>query len=244
MTRHSPDWRQTSIAILAGGQGTRLRPVVADRPKVMAEINGRPFLTYLLEQLKANGVGHVVLCTGYKADMVSRYFGNRYKGLEISYSIETAPLGTGGALRHALAHFTGNQVLVMNGDSFLDADLKLFLRRHEENKARLSLLLAHVHDAGRYGSVTIDSEHRVTAFVEKSEISGPGLINGGIYLLARELIAAISAGESVSLEKEVLPRNLREGSYGFQLGERFIDIGTPESYSDASRFFAGMETTK
>ena len=230
-------WQNTSVAILAGGLGTRLRSIVADRPKVMAEVNGRPFFAFLLDHLLRHGLRQVVLCVGYQAHLVSDHFACSYNDLRLTYSVESQPLGTGGALRHALPYLSGAQVLVMNGDSYLDADLRIFLRCHEEKKADLSLLLAHVPDVQRYGSVQTDAAGLVTAFVEKGISTGPGMINGGIYLFSRELIAAIPTGRAVSLENEVFPDSLERKFYGFQLGGRFIDIGTPESFLEASRFF-------
>lgn len=225
-----------SAAILAGGLGTRLRGVVADRPKVLAEIHGRPFLTYLLDQLALAGIDNVVLCTGYQANLVERVIGKQYKNLHVSYSEEKEPLGTGGALRLAAANLSSDPVLVMNGDSYCVADFGAFTRFHRDRQARATLLLTEVADVGRFGVVRTDDVGRVLGFDEKGG-TGPGWINAGVYLLSRAVLQEIPEGRPVSLEREMFPGWIGQGMYACRLGGRFIDIGTPESYAEACDFF-------
>ena len=228
---------EVQAVILAGGLGTRLRSVVADRPKVLAPVLGRPFLSCLFDQLQEAGIRRVVLCIGYRAELISRCYGATYRDMALRYSVEATPLGTGGALRHAMPLLDGGPLLVMNGDSYLEADLSAFIRQHAEQEARLSLLLAQVPDVGRYGCVTTDASGAVTGFVEKGAAIGSGWINGGIYLLDRDVVAAIPAGREVSLEREIFPTQIGNRFFGHRLGGRFIDIGTPESYQAAEGFF-------
>jgi NDP-sugar pyrophosphorylase family protein len=226
-----------TAVVLAGGLGTRLRSVVGERPKVLAEVAGRPFLAYLLDQLAAAGVRRAVLCTGYQAERVRTTFGESYRELAIEHSAETTPMGTGGALRMALPRVESSTVLVANGDSWCQADLPAFLNRHRQTGALGSLLLTHVPDASRYGSVGADASGRITRFEEKKPEASPGWINAGIYLFERELLAAIPPKETISLERQVFPAWIGRGLFGFKLGGRFVDIGTPESLAEAERFF-------
>jgi NDP-sugar pyrophosphorylase family protein len=227
-----------TAVILAGGLGTRLRSAVADRPKVMAEIHGRPFLSFLLDQLFAAGVRRVVLCTGYRGEQVSSYFGESYGPLRLTYSQEPAPLGTGGALRLALPHLDSDPVMVLNGDSFCEADLSAFAGRHRLRGAGATMLLAEVPNTERFGRVKTDPEGLVTEFEEKGGWTGPGPINAGVYLLGRRVIEEIPAGAAVSLEREVFPAHVGRDLYGYAGGGRFLDIGTPESFAAAEEFFS------
>lgn len=228
-----------TAAIFAGGLGTRLRSAVADRPKVLAEVLGRPYLSFLLDQVAKAGVRHCVLCTGYLGEQVEAAFGGTYRSLELTYSREESPLGTGGALRYALPHLRSDPVLVLNGDSYCHADLAAYWRSHRERGAVGSLLLTEVADTSRFGQVVVDETGALTSFREKqSAAGGAGWINAGVYLLAQELIAGIPPDRVVSLETEVLPSWIGRGLYGHPAAGPFLDIGTPESYAAAARFFA------
>ncbi|KAF0219362.1 MAG: Nucleoside-diphosphate-sugar pyrophosphorylase family [Geobacteraceae bacterium] len=226
-----------TAAILAGGLGTRLRPVLNDRPKVMAEVNDRPFITYLLDQVAAAGVKRAILCTGYKAERIAAFLGEEYRGMQILYSQEPSPLGTAGALRLALPKMENETVLVMNGDSYLETDLRNFWNRHRAKGATNSLLLTKVSDTGRYGRVETDCNGRILRFVEKGRDGGPGWINAGLYLLSRQLLQSIPDQGEVSLEREVLPNCVDKNFFGFESRGRFLDIGIPESYQEAQSLF-------
>lgn len=227
---------ELTAAILAGGLGTRLRSVVSDCPKVLADINGRPFLAYLLDQLATAGIKRVVLCTGFQASLVRDVLGDDHGGLQLSYSEETAPLGTGGALRLALPSLNSDPVLVLNGDSYCDVDLGAFSQFHQERQAEATVLLTQVPDVARYGKVRVDAEDRVLGFDEKGG-TGPGWINAGVYLVEQSLLIGIPEGRSVSLEREMFPAWIGRRFYGCRQAGRFIDIGTPESYAQAKLFF-------
>jgi NDP-sugar pyrophosphorylase family protein len=224
--------------ILAGGLGTRLRSVVADRPKVLAEIHERPFLAYLLDQLTVVGVRNVVICTGYLGEQVRSIFGNSYGKMELDYSQESSPMGTGGALRLALPKLESDPVLVMNGDAFCTINLEGFYAWHRARRARASLALIKVNDAARYGQVQVDPDGVVVHFAEKSDGSGPAWVNAGVYLMDRALLETIETNRMVSLEKESFPAWIGKGLYGYLCEGRFLDIGTPQSYAEAERFFA------
>ena len=236
----SHEWApaEISVAILAGGLGTRLRSVVGQTPKVIAEVGGRPALAWLLDQLDTHGFHHVVLCTGHRADAVSARLGDRHGRLQLHYSAEPEPLGTGGALRRAFLQLASDPVLVLNGDSFCDVDLGQFVRVHQARHAPVSLVVTELADTRRFGRVSIRPDGRIEQFLEKSDATGPGWINAGIYLLSRQQLTAIPVGRPVSLESELLPAWLPQGVYGFPARGNFLDIGTPESFARAGDFFA------
>lgn len=227
----------TTAVILAGGLGTRLRPVVGDRSKVLAEVGGRPFLLYLLDQLSAAGVQHAVLCTGYRAEQVLEAVGDHYFDLRVDYSREPVPLGTAGALRLARHKFRSDPVLVLNGDSYCGANLDAFAKWHGECRAPASIVLTNVPDTRRFGCVQVDDAGRILRFKEKGSLQGPGWINAGIYLLCAEFLDGIPAGAPVSLEQQLFPAWIAKGLRGFRGSFPFIDIGTEGSYLEASRFF-------
>jgi NDP-sugar pyrophosphorylase family protein len=227
-----------TAAILAGGLGTRLQAVVGDRPKVLAPVGGRPYLTYLLDQLVSARAREVVLLTGHRAEQIRAELGESYKGVRLRYSVEEAPLGTAGALRHALPLLRKRVMLLMNGDSYCDVDFGGFWRFHQWQGADASLVLARVPDTGRFGRVRVTRDGLITSFEEKRETPGRGWINAGVYLLSRDLIASLPAEQPLSLEQDLLPGWVTKKSvYGYRRGLRFLDIGTPESYAEAEAFF-------
>ncbi len=231
--------KQLEAVILAGGLGTRLRSVVCDRPKPMALVNGQPFVAYLVKTLKDQGVERIVFSTGFLAHQVSDYFGTGDRwGIEIAYSQETEPLGTGGAVRLALEQIQAEQFLVLNGDSYCPFDLKSLLNFHRQRQARATLLLAPVEDCSRYGSVVIDREGSVLAFQEKQAGLGAGLVNAGVYVLDWQTVKAIPSRCKVSLETEFFPSLVGRGLYATSSQSKLLDIGTPESYALATEFLA------
>lgn len=232
----------TEVVVLAGGLGTRLRAAVADRPKVLAPVGGRPFLDRLLDWLETQGARRVILALGHMADQVTAHLAAHPRaGMAVVPSVEPAPLGTGGALRHALPLLRGSPVAVVNGDSFVAADLATLRDLHGRRRARATLTLTRVADAGRYGSVETDADGAITAFREKVADAGPGVVNAGVYLIERDVIAEIPAGRPVSLEREVFAAMCGRGLYGSVQDAPFIDIGTPESWAAAADFFAAVE---
>lgn len=220
--------------ILAGGFGTRLRSVVSEVPKPMAPVAGRPFLSYLLDRLAAQGYMHVVLSTGYLHEKVEDFFHDAYHGISLSYARETTPLGTGGAIVNALSRCSSDEVTVLNGDTLFDIDHGAMLRFAAHHDTPLAVVLRQVDDASRYGSVLLDSEGRIADFREKSTLAAPGLINGGIYRLRRSLLSTYTVGDAFSFEREVLQQRFRDTAfYAYADGAYFIDIGIPADYARA-----------
>ncbi len=226
--------------ILAGGQGTRLRPLFADRPKCLVPINGVPFLRHYLDWLAKFGARRVILSLGYKADMVQAYVKSQtWSGMEIESYVEPTPLGTGGAVRAVLAMIDADTALVANGDSVTKVDLCQFVEFHRRKNARLSMLFTHQPQVSASGLVETDANDAVTSFTEKpSERDSGGYISAGMYLMQRDAIAEIPDTGPVSIERDVFPRFCGRGFYAFKGEFPFIDIGTPESYRRAAEFFA------
>lgn len=225
--------------ILAGGLGTRLQSVVSDKPKPLAEVNGKPFLQLLLKQLDKSGLRRAILCTGYLASQVEETFGNKFGNLELVYSAEKERLGTAGALRNALGAMQDKVALVLNGDSYCQADLSAFYAFYEQQQAEAAMLLIKMADSERYGRVQIDNNKRVTSFVEKGQ-TGSGLVNAGIYILSRNILDALPVKIPASLERDVFPDLAKQGMLsGYEAETKvFIDIGTPASYSAAQDLLA------
>ena len=219
------------VLVLVGGKGERLKSVTGGLPKPLVPVRGRPFVTYLLDHLSSFGVSRVIMGVGYNAEYVVSSLGVRYNKIDVDYSHEEKPLGTGGAIRNAVEMMRYRQLLVLNGDSFCDVNLADF--RNETNKKKTSgVVTVPVDDVSRFGSLAVDDDSRVFGMNEKGK-AGPGLINAGIYLFSKEtIIKNIAAGAS-SLENDVFPRLLSEGLFAYKTSGRFIDIGTPESYAKA-----------
>ena len=234
------DWAHVTVAILAGGLGTRLRSVVPDRPKVLAMVQDRPFLTYLLDQLATAELRRVVVCSGHLGEQLQSAMGETYNTLRLEYSQEPCPLGTGGALRLALPLFKSKVVLVMNGDSYCEVDLRDLWSWHKAHKSQATLVLTRKEDTGRYGRVQVTDNGVITRFTEKGDNSAPGWINAGICLINRSLLKKIPDNRAVSLEREMFPTWVGQGLYGYPGGKRFIDIGIAESYAAAPRFFTDL----
>ena len=232
--------------LLCGGMGTRLRSVVADRPKPMADICGKPFLQYLLEMLRDKGITEVIFALGYMGEMIEEYFqdGSAF-GLKIAYSYEEEPLGTGGAIRNALPKILEEEVLVLNADTYFPMDYQGLYRFHQENDGDFSLATRAVPDISRYGAVRRDAAGRILAWNEKLEDGGQplaGEINGGIYVMKKSLIAEIPEGKQ-SLEQDCIPKWLSEGKriFGLPFEGYFMDIGIPKDYQ---QFITDVEQGK
>jgi NDP-sugar pyrophosphorylase family protein len=227
-----------SAFVICGGEGTRLRPVLSDRPKSMALISGTPFLQLLLDRLRSQGVGDVILGTGYMAERIERYFGCGNKlALRIRYSREHEPLGTGGALKLA-EPLISDPVLVLNGDSYAEWSLVPMLELFTAKDADIVIVLQAVADVARYGSVALNQDGRVTEFIEKGIRAGPGLINAGVYLLRKKIVRGLPAATAISLEREVFPSLLHRQVYGLVCHGLFIDIGIPDDLRQAQTLLA------
>ena len=224
--------------ILAGGFGTRLRSVVADLPKPMAPVGGRPFLAILLDQLAESGFQHVVLSVGYRHEMITGHFGDRYRNLALEYAVESHPLGTGGAIRLALERTCAPEVFVINGDTYLELDHSAMRAAHRGAQTRLTMAAQQVEDTQRYGALDIEAGH-VRGFFEKGR-AGPGRINGGTCLLSPSLFRDRELPPAFSFETDLLMPHLAEiNPLAFPTGGLFIDIGIPQDYARAQELLAG-----
>ncbi len=228
--------------VLAGGFGTRLQKVVSDVPKSMALINNRPFLEYLFDYLIIQGVEKVVLAVGYKHDIISSHFNDRYKSLAILYSIENEPLGTGGGIRLALWKIDGPRALVMNGDSVFRLDYQALMEFHLKKKAVATLALRKLDDTGRYGCVSVNRTRRITGFVEKGLSTGPGYINGGVYIIEKNFLMEPEFRGRFSMEKDCFENYYHNSRlFGFPADSYFLDIGVPDDYIKAQNEFAAFK---
>ena len=215
--------------VLAGGLGTRLRSVVSDLPKPMAPIGDKPFLEYILKYLQKNGITRVILSVGYKWETIKEYFGDRFENIELIYSVEDEPLGTGGAIKKAMNQVKNSQVYIINGDTFFDVDLKSL---DLKDKSKLILSLKQMTNFERYGCVESDENSLVTAFTEKGYRES-GIINGGIYLASKNIFDNFDLDEKFSFE-EFMQVNFEELKISVKVFEKyFIDIGIPEDYQKA-----------
>jgi D-sedoheptulose 7-phosphate isomerase len=219
---------------LIGGRGSRLSKVINDRPKPMAEVGGRPFLEWLVLSFRAQGVRRFVFCVGYLGEVIEAYFEDgRTWGVEIVYSREAQPLGTGGAVKNALNQIQSDPFLVVNGDSYCMFSLQQLEDAHKTRSALATLWVTLVDECSRYGEVKIDEQGFVNAFLEKTVEKRAGLINTGICLLQKEVVYAIPSNISFSLEKDIFPALVGTGLLAVIGSGNFLDIGTPESYGIA-----------
>lgn len=222
--------------VLAGGEGTRLRPLTYTTPKPVIPLAGRPFLTFMLDWLRRHGVSEVILSCGFMSDGVRDVLGDIYEGMRLRYVVEPQPLGTAGPVRLALDEgLLEERLLVLNGDVLNDIDLTAQLAWHEEHGAKATLALIEADDTSSYGVVPTGSDGHVEAFLEKSDSPVPtNRVNAGAYVLEREAVEAIRAGGPVSFEREVFPELVGDGLFGYPAAGYWIDIGTPERYLEAT----------
>ncbi len=228
--------------ILAGGLGKRLRSTVPDLPKPMAPVRERPFLAWLMDYWADQGVTDFVRSVGYKWDGIRQYFGDSHRGRPIGYAREETPLGTGGGLLLAMRTLKDpGPFLLLNGDTFAQADLGELLNSHRAAKASLTMALSRVDDCSRYGSVQLSPDGLITGFKEKRAGSGSGLINAGVYLIEPAALQEFSTGRPLSLETDILPDLLQKrlAMAGCEIAGSFIDIGLPEDYERAASIVTG-----
>lgn len=214
--------------ILAGGFGTRLRELVADVPKPMAPICGRPFLEMLLNVLAKKGFRRIILSLGFMSEKIVEYFGNDFGGIDLVYVVEMEPLGTGGGVRLAMEEVSSDHVFVFNGDTFLDLETDQVEEQWQRDH-RPIIVGCEVDDTARYGRILVDG-NVVTGFTEKG-ITGKGLINAGCYVLNRGQLDAFPLRKSFSLETDYLDFAVSNGEFNvFVTKGKFIDIGVPEDF--------------
>ena len=223
--------------ILAGGEGTRLRPLTSTTPKPVVPLAGRPFISYMLQWLRRHGVDDVILSCGFMAEGVRAVLGDGHDlGLRLRYLEEPRPLGTGGALKFA-EELLDERFFMLNGDVLTDIDLTAQLEQHERTGARATLALIGVEDPSAYGLVRRHRDLSVREFLEKpsEEQIDTNLVNAGAYILERSVLDVMApAGTNISIEREVFPRLVGEGLYGFEASGYWLDIGTPDRYMQAT----------
>ena len=218
--------------VLAGGLGTRLRGRIPDLPKPMAPVAGRPFLEYVLDRLVAGGSNEIILSVGYKADVIMTHFENTYRTAVVSYALEAEPLGTGGAIAHALSGKGDDPVLVLNGDTFLNIDYGELICWYMQSPTQLAMVLRSVPDVARYGAVLISGE-RITGFMEKLK-AGPGLINAGVYIINPAVFETFDLSGKFGLEADLLQNHCSSlSARAFLTNNYFMDIGNPDDYDRA-----------
>jgi D-glycero-alpha-D-manno-heptose 1-phosphate guanylyltransferase len=219
--------------ILAGGLGTRLQGVIGNHPKCMAPVNGKPFLSYVLDYLDRQKCTRVILSLGYKYNVVIEWLEQQDLFFELDYVVENEPLGTGGGIQAAIEEADAENVAVVNGDTMFLVDLQAQLKFHTEKNAATTLALKKMHKFDRYGIVNTDKKGVITSFEEK-QYREEGLINGGIYVINKEAFLAKKLPERFSFEKEYLEQFTKEKKfYGFESEGYFIDIGVPDDYNRA-----------
>jgi D-glycero-alpha-D-manno-heptose 1-phosphate guanylyltransferase len=218
--------------VLAGGLGTRLATKLSGIPKAMAPIGDRPFLEILLGQLKGAGCTRVILAVGYLREKIIGHFGGSFDGIRVDYAIEEVPLGTGGAICKALTMAEEKQALVLNGDTFLEADYAEMMRYHQAAGARMTIAISWQENVARFGGVLV-AEQRIVGFEEKSRV-GPGWINAGAYVVPKDLEWPARLPEKFSFEIDVLvPEVGRFNPAAYESGGFFLDIGVPEDLERA-----------
>ena len=218
--------------ILAGGFGKRLKPEIKDIPKPLAPINGRPFLDYLFEYLMCHGMHSVILSVFFKHELIKENYNEKYKSIDISYSIDKSEYGTGGAIKSALPYANTENVLVINGDTFFDISLFELIQHHRKKNNQITIALKEMHNFDRYGYVEFNSEERVIGFKEKT-FCEKGHIDGGIYLIKKSLFAPFEVKKKFSFNG-FLMENIKDLKIGCKIfKDPFVDIGIPDDYRRA-----------
>ena len=235
---------ELDVVILCGGLGTRFRQVDPQTPKVMASVEGRPFLDWIIELFYTQGCRRFIFCTGYKSDVIEAYLRTSKYGIEteVVISKETEPLGTAGAVKHAEKSIHSEPFLLVNGDSYCKIDLAAFIQFHIRNNACVSMALVSADTRKDTGSVALDTRTlEVAAFQEKGTTEGT-YSNAGIYIFSKKIISRWNPAQPLSLEYDIFPKLVGQGLYGFVVDGPVIDIGTPERYYGAAAYFKNQNT--
>jgi D-glycero-alpha-D-manno-heptose 1-phosphate guanylyltransferase len=229
------------VIVLAGGLGTRLREVVKEVPKPMAEVNGKPFLDYILEYLIKNKIAKVILAVGYKHEIIKQHLSQnkKFSDLQISYSVENEPLGTGGAIAQAITKVEGPYVFILNGDTFFDVPLNQLEIFAQKKNAEIAIALKEVPFSSRYGQVVCAPDGCILSFLENNQNQREStIINGGTYFINKNLFKAFDLPQKFSLENDFFKPYLKNiQAYGNSFKDFFIDIGIPEDYNLSQKLF-------
>ena len=221
------------VIILAGGLGTRLKAAVPELPKAMAPVLAKPFIGYLVDYLKVQGIERFIFSLGHKSNIIEQYLDTQYDEIKKIYSVEQEPLGTGGAILLALRHAKEKHVLIVNGDTFFKVDIAALSAFHKERDADCSIALKPMQHFDRYGMVELNDDHSVKGFNEKSYYS-QGLVNGGVYALNVHRFQKESFPDRFSFEKDyMVALHHQRRMYGLIQDAYFIDIGIPADFEKA-----------
>ncbi len=228
--------------ILAGGFGTRLKDVVKDVPKPMAPVNNKPFVSYLFNRLIHQNFKRIIFSVGYKQETIEEYFRFHKEGCDIVYAREDQPLGTGGAIMHAMQFSRSEIILICNGDTFFEIDFNAVIQEHLKGGAGISICVKKMFDTSRYGTVKINDAGRILKFIEKKANSGEGLINAGVYVLNKKIFEKFDMPMSFSIEKNFFEAHVDDLILNAILSDAyFIDIGIPDDYAKANEDFKRFE---
>lgn len=231
------DIQDVDILLLCGGMGTRLRSTIGEKQKVAAQVAGKPFLAFQLERLSSFGVRHVVLAAGFGAEQIEAAVQDYHCGMDVELSVEPEPLGTGGAIKFAREKAKGKKWIIMNGDCFSGVDLKEMLAFHDQQQALVTLAVAKRNDVQDYGTIELGEGHRVVAFREKEKERMTGYVSVGVYCFEPQAFDRMPVQAVFSVEKVFFPSILDCPVYGFIDEGKFLDIGTPERFEEAQKFF-------
>jgi len=232
------------VVILCGGLGSRLRDVVADRPKPMADFNGRPFLDILIHNLVVSGIEKLILSTGYLSEVIEDNIHVWKEMVDVQVVKETELLGTGGAVKNSLSNIVGDNFFIVNGDSYCQGEMLQMEIEHRDNQADFTMLLTQVSDARAFGTVIIDENNKVQKFIEKNKsttnISGYQLVNAGVYLCNRNALMSLPKERKFSLEYDFFPKLISKSFYGYVTEAPLYDIGTAQSYANAVKILGSL----
>tara|TARA_Y100000590_G_scaffold87914_1_gene98673 strand:- start:4987 stop:5709 length:723 start_codon:yes stop_codon:yes gene_type:complete len=238
------EYNRADAIILCGGLGTRLKSIQPELPKILTPIGDLTLLDKLITQITRAGLNRVILSLGHLSEKVIEYVDNIDKSnIEIIKVIESKPLGTGGALKLASLQSKSDHVLVINGDSYTDINPSDLLQFHVKHNSSLTMLVVRVVDSSRYGSVLLDSSCLIKSFQEKSTNNqGEHLVNAGMYVIDQSILGRIEVGRAISLERDIFPELIGDQCYGYKSDSKFLDIGTPDSFSAAEQFFSELKS--
>ncbi|MEW5894593.1 MAG: sugar phosphate nucleotidyltransferase [Candidatus Omnitrophota bacterium] len=225
------------VLLLCGGFGTRLRSAIGEKQKVAAEVAGRPFLSFQLERLSQSGFNHVVLAAGFGAEQIEQALSGYHYGMDVELSVEPEALGTGGAIKFARSKGRGRRWVILNGDCFSNVDIPGMIKFHNEKRSLVTLAVAKRDDAYDYGTIEMGADNRITAFREKEKTRTTGYVSVGLYCFEDKAFDLMPSSDKFSVETEFFPKILNNPVYGFTDPGTFLDIGTPERFAEAQRFF-------
>ena len=221
---------KTDIVILAGGLGKRLASVTGGGQKILAEIDGKPFISILIDYIASQGGRRFILCTGHGAKSVEDTLRGAHPQLEIIFSVEQEPLGTGGAIKQGASYVKTDRFIAMNGDCFCVIDYNALITHHRAKGAQATLAVTKVDDAREYGTIELDQDNNIAAFKEKQPWVNSALINTGTYCLTKDVFSLVNTSQKFSIEYDFFPFLVGHGFCAFEVANQFIDIGTPDRY--------------